>query len=202
MLVVGLSGKIGTGKTGLAKALVNRFPDGMAVRVAFGDLLKQECAEACGFPVGWCYNQKDKETRLVLVPRFLRYLFDQDYAFVREMLQVYGTGYRRKQDPGYWVVAMGKALDELKFSGVRVAVIDDVRFQDEADMVLGLGGILYRLMPYDGWAPGPFAGHESETALDGFEGFAKWLHPSFGDLGECSSCIFQYITGGCYDSNA
>jgi hypothetical protein len=182
MRVVGFSGKIGTGKSKAAEILVLSYLPGVAIRVAFGDLLKAEVADAFGFPRGMCYDQRAKHS--FMVPTFQFPGAPKPKMALRELLQWYGTEYRRKQDPGYWVRAMELEIARLRGLGYGLVVIDDVRFEDEAEMVLAHGGFLYRLQPYLGWKPGPYAGHSSETALDEFHGFTAWLHPGFGALAD------------------
>lgn len=180
MQVVGLSGKIGTGKTQVANLLVSSFPVGYALRVAFGDLLKQEVAEVFGFDKRLCYDQRAKNE--FIVPTLGFPACPATSMVLRELLQWYGTEYRRKQDPRYWVKAMDTRIAEIRVLGVAVLVVDDVRFPDEAELILKQPGAVYRLQPYLGWKPGSHANHSSETALDNFTRFTAWLHPEYGQL--------------------
>lgn len=176
MIVIGLSAKLGCGKTTLADNILARL-DTMgkqAVRMAFGDPLKRECSSYFGFPLEWCYSQEGK-MRLVAREAL-------DNFTVREALQWYGTDFRRAQDPLYWIKAMRKELVLLAEAGVQVVVVDDVRFPDEAQVCLD-NGYCFRVEPFEGWKPGPHAEHASETALDGYDKFTEVYHPGFG-LGE------------------
>lgn len=175
MMVIGLSGKIGCGKTTLARKIMDEALYEVCARVAFGDLLKRECAVYFGFPLEWCDSQPGKR----------RVITGHDGLTVREALQWYGTDFRRAQDEDYWVKAMDRKLVELKerYDDGRslLVVIDDVRFLNEAQFCLGKG-LLFRLEPYPGWRPGPHAGHVSETALDHFDGFTGTFRPLYGEL--------------------
>lgn len=189
MKLVGLSGKIGCGKTTVAQTLIGFFSHCKAARVAFGDLLKREVAETFGIDPRLCYDSVSKEVCEVDIgPAFPG--APKRRMTIRELLQWYGTEYRRAITPGYWVEAMETELIRLTNLGYEILVVDDVRFLDEAQLILRNGGLLYRLRPFHGWKPGPFAGHISETALDNFDGFTAWLNPQFGDLESAAHRIF------------
>lgn len=80
----------------------------------------------------------------------------------RQILQLWGTEYRRRQDPDYWV----KRLEE-KLHGLEKVVIDDVRFPNEVEMIHRLGGRVIRID-----RPGPAEStHASEIELDSFDGW-------------------------------
>lgn len=168
MKLVGISGKIGTGKTYIADLLVKAFhPRGM--RMSFADPVKREVAEAYNIPLEDCYSAEGKAK-----------IVNGYGKTVREILQWWGTDYRRAADPDYWTKAMGLMLDRI--TAADVVVIDDVRFPDEARFVLDRGGFMARLDPYPGWKPGPHADHVSELALDDFEYFSSVYAPDFGGL--------------------
>lgn len=195
MRIVGLSGKIGTGKSLTAKLLVESYPKGHAARVAFGDLLKREVAEVFGFDKRLCYEQRAKNEFIVPTLGFPG--CPATSMVLRELLQWYGTEYRRKQDPGYWVRAMESEILERRRSGLGLLVVDDVRFEDEAALISAHKGFLYRLQPYLGWKAGKHASHASETALDAYTGFSAWLHPEYGGLDMVVLRIRSALSLGC-----
>lgn len=188
--VVGLSGKIGCGKSTLANMLVEMFPAGMAVKTAYGDLLKHEASKALGFPVDWCYDQRLKAEMHVACAHFPG--TPRKVMSVREILQWYGTDYRRNQDPEYWITAMRKYLRKLEKVAF-IVIIDDVRFPNEAELVHEFGGLLYRIEPHPEWQPGPYADHASETALDDYPGWTETFRPQFGELDALSYDVFDKI---------
>ena len=175
MIVIGLSAKLGCGKTTLAKYIMGTAPVEVAVRLAFGDVLKRECSEYFGYPLEWNYSQEGK-LQVIPVPCC------SEVTTVREALQWYGTDFRRAQDPAYWTKAMQKQLalyQERHANESLLVVVDDVRFPDEAQVCLD-NGYCFRIEPFDGWQPGPHAGHASETSLDGWAGFTDVFKPGFG----------------------
>lgn len=166
--IVGLSGKIGTGKTTLANLICKQIP-GMA-RISFADALRQEVSDCYGIPLEWMLTQEGKN-RVV----------DKDVAgghavTVRDLLQMHGV-FRREMDRDYWVKKTGDILVQNHHF-----IIDDVRFNNEAALVHKYGGIMVRIDTFPGWKPGRGAEHVSETALDFYEDFDLRIKPGFGHL--------------------
>lgn len=176
-MIIGLSGKIGCGKTYLCRKLLELLP--MYERVGFADILKQECADKFGFPLQYCYSQEGKEKTVSLVHDNCSESggsLQVRQMKVREVLQWYGTDVCRKRDQNHWVKAMDKFL-----LGAGNVIIDDVRFPNEARFCRDRG-MCIRIMPYPEWEPGPFANHESETALDSSTDFDAIISPAYGQL--------------------
>lgn len=192
MNIIGISGKIGCGKTTLADILGRELR--WSLRISFAELIKLEASEAFGFPLAWCYSPEGKE-QTVSVPRSrkkrteLFSTYDRQLPFkkgrpvtVRELLQWWGTDYRRAQNPDYWLWEMSHALDDAREAGAEHVIIDDVRFPNEAAMIQQhKRGLLVRLDPYPGWEPGPYAGHVSETSLDDYQDFDLRRRPLLGE---------------------
>lgn len=187
-MIIAISGKIGCGKSTLAGMLMERLPGWE--RVAFGDCLKEETSRIFGYPLEWNYTEEGKQ-KLVPIPG--RMVFSGPStaraASVRELLQWWGTEICRRIDPDFWVKRMADRLDEVAAH----VIVDDVRFPSEVKMLEQEGALLVRLDPYPGWMPGPHASHESETALDGYQGWDMRLAPEHGKLAEAADEIVKRL---------
>jgi len=163
-MYIGISGKIGVGKTTVAKMLLKKFPS--YKKIAFGDFLKQEVSQKFNFPLSYCYHAKDT---LILHDEL-----PHAPMSVRQILQWWGDQ-RRKENPLYFVDKMRRVLDQYD----RV-IIDDVRFPEEAALMQNYGGLLFRIHPYPGYNFTAFSNHKSETALDNFCAWQQEFRPDWG----------------------
>lgn len=185
--VVGLVGLRGAGKDTAAQVLLEQ---GWR-RAAFADALYLEVAAAFGVTVEFLQNRDTKETPLpelalvnctdmLYVGTFLGYEDERLIAAganiprltqltqprsPREILQVWGTEYRRKlYDDNYWrdqVRQVIQANPDVNF------VVTDVRFPDEAKLIEEtLGGRLGRVVrPSLAGSSDPALLHSSEVAM-------------------------------------
>lgn len=180
MKILGISGKIGTGKSTLAELLAAMTPG--AIRISYADALREEVAEHFGFDLGFVRSQEFKERE---------FMVGLEVRSGRQLLQWWGTNVRRAADPDYWTHKMRHRLLHLSAVGHPLAIIDDVRMPNERDLINRMGGQVIRLEPYDGWQPGPGADHYSETALDGLEGFSWIVRPGYGRLDLTAASIVE-----------
>ena len=194
-MLIGLSGKIGCGKTFLANYFLEvhgQMPVSIRTtyfRLGFADILKEEAGNAYGYPNNWNYTEHGK-AEIINHPDLPR-----PNMTIREVLQWHGTDYRREQDPDYWVKKMKSTIYQRTCGRPINIIIDDVRFVNEAEMIKKGGGILIRIDPYPEWKPGKFAEHKSETELDCYGGFDLLLMPEYGELKSCVSLIEQLTKG-------
>lgn len=168
MKIIGLSGKIGTGKTTLANIVLAQVAN--AERVSFAAGVRDELHEHLGVPRDFLDTPEFKSTV---------YRTGERFRTGRELLQWWGTGVRRAADPDYWVRKLVNYIDIRCEAGL--VIVDDVRMTNEAKAITDMGGLLVRLDPFDGWQPGPNAEHITETALDGYPFTARFA-PAFGEL--------------------
>jgi dephospho-CoA kinase len=103
------------------------------------------------------------ETRLSLAVRLLGWdAAKEAYPEVRRTLQRLGTESVRALDETFWVRALAARLD----AETGPAVVTDVRFPNEADLIRSRGGLIVRVTrPH---APATLA-HSSESALDRYD---------------------------------
>lgn len=171
MEIIAMTGQARCGKTHAAEYLCKLAFEAGATphRVSFAGALKRASAEA-GFP---------KETH------------PKEY---REFCQTEGAA-RRAEDPEYWVnLTMqeikeirdieDKKLDDGDTFWEQVVIIDDVRYQNEIDAILRMGGTMVHVTAGDR-LPVPharFRRHESEKlakAIDRTKGMGKRFEAYF-----------------------
>lgn len=176
-MIIGISGKMGTGKTTLARHLAKML--GCDV-MSFADTLRQEVKEHFGVPMGTMTDQEAKASMMIQV--------GFKSMLLRELLQWWGAE-RRRVDPDYWVKQLMANADEQS-----ITLVDDVRYHNEAEAIQKAGGHLVRLDPYTGWKTTAGADHISETNLDDYGYFDMRLKPKYGDLYKTAFTIKKELT--------
>lgn len=188
MRLFGISGKAGAGKTLFAKHAIEKFG---GTKIALADAVKEECGkflEFCLVPfhTNNLYGSQDhREQRFSVllcdwlqVPYNIRRVFNQHMKIdgdtlgmtYRQLMQLWGTDYRRAQDPDYWVKKAKAKIDATE----GLIFIDDVRFESEAWMILNNGGAVIRVdRPGGPRISTPW--HASECGLDDFLNFTMHL---------------------------
>lgn len=161
--IIALTGQAGSGKDTAADMLVGacRF-----TKLAFADALRREVAEAFRLDVdnmqSLLSDRAAKETpttRLALIEcrDFIgavalanRATVTHEWATMgrtpRQILQWWGTEYRRAQRLDYWTSTLYSHLHQLhKLDGRTRFVITDCRFENEAALVRSLGGVVWQI---------------------------------------------------------
>ena len=175
MKIIGLNGLPGAGKDTVADHLVAKH--GFTKR-GFADPLYEEVAQAFDVTVDWLRDRTRKElvqpelmlnNALVREPEFVYLMRDAGvppnrFLSPRQVLQQWGTEYRRAQNGNYWIDQMVNFLESRP-----VVVIPDCRFLNEADLVRDLGGTLVRVVrpsttgsPHASDAPFPAERYDAE----------------------------------------
>lgn len=164
--IIGLTGYAGVGKDTVADLLVAHF--GFR-KLAFADALRAEVAQ--GFQVDLIYlthpstkNQPMAALAMRRAPldflaavthgmpnlprnadgRVANEWLDEQRS-PRQIMQWWGTEYRRQQHPRYWTRVMLERLTHLSRNGDSRFVVTDVRFENEADTVHAAGGLLWQV---------------------------------------------------------
>lgn len=154
-MIIGLTGKKGSGKTTAAKLLDELVPG--IVHINFKDAMIAEMKQT--FP-----------GLLALLAEHYSVTIDGLFAnkppMMRKFMQEYGTELRRVYDgnENYWADKLAVAIAELP-AGTHV-VIDDVRFLNEAATVRSLGGTLVRISRQDASVLDGSDVHQSETEME------------------------------------
>lgn len=169
-IIIALTGLAGAGKDTVADTLVTHAG---FTKMAFADALRTEVAEAFGLGdrYGILSDRATKQqptARLAFAncenERFVVCLGDSqaednpDWHMAdfmdaprspRQILQWWGTEYRRAQDPDYWTKQARQRIEQLMIEGEREGytriVITDCRFDNEAATVRALGGTLWQV---------------------------------------------------------
>ena len=189
-MIIGISGKCGVGKTTVAGVLVAMLNAAgkSAVRIAFGDMLKEEVAGKYNISKDLMYSQAGKQ-QVVCHPGL-----PNPTMTVGQVLQWYGTDVVRATDPDRWVRELAKGTrDQVR----TVAVVDDVRFPNEAIYCRKDGGMLVRLDPWGGWKmpDGRDSNHISETALDDWLDWDFWPRRWVGDWEKIAEQVARRVKG-------
>lgn len=175
--IFGISGKAGAGKTEFAKKALLMYG---GTRISLAAAVKQEVAavlDGLGIAFSWSnlYGTQQDREELVDIPSgrcvALRVVGGTVFTWgrgdgltFRKLLQVWGTDYRRAQDPQYWVNKVRQQIKDTE----GLIFVDDIRFPDEAKMILNMCGALIRVdRPGGPRINSPW--HESETALDNWD---------------------------------
>lgn len=174
MKIIGLSGKMGVGKSVTARELKTRWDS--ALVLSFAAALKHEAATLYGYDPQLNDSQAGKDT-VVFHPHL-----PDGKATVRWILQQQGRK-RRAEDPQYWTKKLMQALDVLRMVRVQCVIVDDIRFANEVQALRLCDAFLVRIEPFDGWVPGLGSDDESETALDNCVGWDCVLEPPYAAPG-------------------
>ena len=130
VLLVGFSGKIGSGKDYVAKniflPLLEKKQKIKYAILAFADSLKSECSLRYGYNYDKLYNNKD--------------------TLVRERLKLVGDEYRSKYGKNVFVNNIKLQIELLKNkSDINTILITDVRYPEEMKFIKEYGGKIYRV---------------------------------------------------------
>lgn len=167
-LIIGLTGPAGSGKDTVAGILQTHCN---AAVLAFADALRNEIVDAYCIEHTVLTRRETKE----LAHPALALSRCTDGAFVdrmvvhhmagmpdggmageridlaahrspRQIMQWWGTEYRRRQDPNYWVAKARQTVHwTLKTLRASAIVLTDVRFDNEAELVRSLGGEIWQV---------------------------------------------------------
>lgn len=168
--VIGLAGSIGSGKDAAASFLVGAG----YTRRAFADAMLDEIKKAFSLHPAALAPLLTREMKEVPSP-VLIYERCQDEGFknvmlaaglgdqpqsLRTIMRLWGTDYRRKGKPWYWV----NELDSFYANCAAPLVVPDVRFEDEAAWVRD-HGLLIHIDREDNPYASLMSGHPSDAGI-------------------------------------
>lgn len=146
--LIGITGLARSGKDTFASLLVRQGYK----RIAFADPLKEAVATIAGEPAYLYHDDFTKEE------------FSEVLGTTRRAaMQALGTDYVRNHlHPDVWI---RRAVAHWRGSGCVPTVISDVRFDNEAQAIKDLGGIVVRMVRAGSGLTGPGASHPSEQGV-------------------------------------
>lgn len=162
-IIIGLTGLAGAGKDTVADTLVTHA--GFR-KIAFADALRLEVAHAFG--LGDRYGILSDRTTKEQPNGLLAMIHCKDQGFVgqvaaiedawlnmeflerpyspRQVMQLWGTEYRRAKQPGYWSDQVRMQIAAGIVEGDTRWVITDCRFDNEARGIRSIGGEIWQVM--------------------------------------------------------
>lgn len=145
-MIIGFTGRMGSGKNEAAKQLASMYPKGKVVEISFARKLKESASALLDISLDDIERWKNDPHIRVVVRGTDGYAY-ADMGF-RGFLQRFGTeAHRNVFSEDFWLDA-ALPLDGPYDSDVIYAVTD-VRFQNEADRVRDLGGTVVRVIGND-----------------------------------------------------
>lgn len=185
MEIIGLSGKIGSGKTTIGLSLRDKFEEhNLKAKVfSFSNYLKMEVNKLIkDYHNSDIFRLTEVQSKYGIedldwyeLAKVLSRTKPSDNGFkktkdVRTILQKFGA-IRRKQNENYWV---DKLSDVIFSQDLDFAIIDDVRFDNEKDFIFDRKGKIFRLVISD---------EEREKRLDLRDGYSLSIEQK-NDLSE------------------
>jgi len=158
-LIIGIHGKIGSGKDTIAREIIKEFPEYDFKKMSFGYNVKKIVSILTGIDMRTILSRKIKTQYL-----------EQWHMTVGEMFQQVGTNALRDMlSEDVWIISL---FNNIK-NGDNI-IITDVRFFNEAESVRNRGGFLIKIIGDPkkvNEKDSRDINHKSETELDNYEHF-------------------------------
>jgi hypothetical protein len=159
---IALLGNPGSGKSSIGDALIDLAG---GTRLSFADGVKEEAALVHAFAEG-LYDEDRDTIRIATRVReaVVKEMQDPEKKDrYRRLLQVWGTDFRRAENPQYWIEQWAKKFNKIR-EGANI-VVDDCRFPNEEVALRSNGFYFVRLLDGETTRPqgATEAVHESES---------------------------------------
>lgn len=157
----------------------------------FADNLKRLCIDILGLTERQCYGtDEEKNSRTNIrnpdIPTDAK--IPTITMTAREVMQYVGTDFFRKIYPQVWV---DSTIRRVEKDSPQLAVVVDCRFPNEVEGIQNSGGKVIRLTRN---ILGDKDQHDSETALDGYEGFDAIINNQDMSIGEQNEALYNQIS--------
>lgn len=135
MVTIGLHGKAGSGKDTTASLLQSFLPEGSTRTVAFATPLKEAAKAKFGLTDWHVNTQEGKKEYIPALGRT-----------VRQLLELEGTEATRDvYGDNFWIWRMSQEADKAFKEKIKIFIITDVRFENEAQFVRDNGGFVFQI---------------------------------------------------------
>jgi len=172
-MIIGMSGRMSSGKDSVGAEFVNRE---LGERYAFADSLKEMCIDAFGLDPKLTFGTQDDKLTLtksrwdtISLPASKRIEYrdkaidpEKEFLSIREILQIMGTDIMRSFDDNVWINLTFAKIE--KYAVRPYSVITDVRFKNEAKAIEEAGGMVIRLRRNETQE----SAHPSELEMDSY----------------------------------
>lgn len=137
MRIIGLTGRKRSGKDTVAVMLKDGRGSGV-LTLSFAEPIRRFVAECCSLTKQQLEQVKDGSVTLAA----------DVFVSPRRMMQELGTEWGRSQHPDLWVAILRDKLDTIaeRYPGTEAVLITDVRFENEADMIHDMGGVVVEVI--------------------------------------------------------
>ena len=156
---------------------------------SFADPLKSIAIQLFGLTEEQCYGtDEDKNTPINIKWENMPNVINASgFMTAREFLQHFGTDVCRGIKPDIWTSA---CINRILSSGTELAIVPDVRFPNEVESIQKAGGKVIRLTrkPHEDE-------HDSETALDGYDGFDYVIHNADMNIDQTNMALMEVMKG-------
>ena len=155
----------------------------------FADNLKRICIDILGLTERQCYGTEEEKNSLTNI-NLEDCIFDTMRCrkmTAREVMQYVGTDFFRRIYPQVWVES---TIRKIKIESPRLAVVVDCRFPNEVQGIQDAGGKVIRLTRN---IFGDDDQHDSEIALDGYDGFDATINNDTMTIGEQNESLFNQL---------
>ncbi len=151
MIIIGISGKKGSGKDTVADIILQELRKGDSAKLSF--------AQKCYEEVALMLKAVEPKFRLQSTDVLVEYIRANKDNF-RLVLQGWGTNVRRELwGEQYWIDQWVKEACKMP---AEILLVPDVRFKNEYDIIKSMGGYMWRVERL----PTYLDAHPSETDLD------------------------------------
>lgn len=135
MMIIGICGRAGSGKDTTASLLQSFLPEDSTRTRAFAKPLKDAAKAKFGL-TDWHVNTQEGKRE------FVPYLGKT----VRQLLELEGTEATRDvYGSNFWICRMAQEIDTAFKENIKVFIITDVRFENEAEFIRDNGGLIFQI---------------------------------------------------------